>query len=772
MGKVYSMTIKYLDSKRISSDQYKVHTFTSDSNLVVTGSGNVEYIIVGGGGGGGGSDDTPAGSGGGAGGYRTSTSNAVTAQTYAITVGTGGSGGTGNASGSAGNDSVFNSITSSGGGGGSAFGTPSTNGGSGGGKGWYQSSNGSGNTPSTIPSQGNDGGLWASSNANYQAGAGGGGAGGAGLGITTNTQTGANGGTGTASSISGSSVTYAGGGGGGSGGGTNVVATGGTGGSGGGGAGGNTSTTGTNGTNGTTNLGSGGGGGGGFYAYVAGQSTGGNGGKGIVIIRYLTSSDITATGGTITTVTDAKPTNVQDNFILVEKDTGKRFWSSANLKIDTDFSTNTGWDQEGTEIAINTGTGKLDWIGLRSSTNTGISYDFGAGIISTSKWRLEFDLYIQNFSGTSYTQRFGWMLSTKGSADNSDQLRDFIGGRVSYRGQAPTDYQEFNTIDDQGSTDTWADNVPYQPAHGTDAGVTPVAGTTYNIVLTRDSATAYTMTISSGGTLLDTLNYTSYAGTSDLRYLLIQRYGDGASAGSSFNGTIDNLKFYNGVTSAIPVTWTNGTPFYPYIDDFSTDKGWVTTNSTKYNYNSSGYIYFDAASTQQDARISFDLGADNILSNTAWVMRWKQNITTYAQGSEAQHLSFTIALSKDNVNASTATAFIALGHASNSGVTYYKEGHNTSGTLSGVTGGTSLSEVPAANVRYVEMIRKNATQFSIRITANSDYSGGSFIDNQDCTGIADLRYVVLVNNNTQAAGSARWTGQFSDLSIYNGVTSV
>ena len=196
---------------------------------------------------------------------------------------------------------------------------------------------------------------------------------------------------------------------------------------------------------------------------------------------------------------------------------------------------------------------------------------------------------------------------------------------------------------------------------------------------------------------------------------------------------------------------------------------WVTTNSTKYNYNAGGYIYFDAASTQQDARISRDLGVT--LSDTAWVMRWKQNITNYAQGSEAQHLSLAIGLSKDNVNASTNTAFIGLGHASNSGVTYYKEGHNTSGTLSGVTGGTSLSEVPAANVRYVEMIRKNATQFSIRITANSDYTGGSFIDNQDCTGIADLRYVVLINNNTQVAGSARWTGQFSDMKIWNGTAS-
>ena len=279
---------------------YKVHSFTSGtSTFAVTGSGDVEYLIIAGAGGGGGSNETVAGSGGGAGGFRTGTGSSVTAQSYTVTVGTGGSGGIGNASGSAGNDSVFNSITSSGGGGGSAFGTPSTNGGSGGGKGWYQSSNGSGNTPSTTPSQGNDGGLWASSDANYQAGAGGGGSGAVGGGITTNTQNGANGGIGTVSSIAGSNIYYAGGGAGGSGGGTGVVATGGTGGSGGGGNGGNTNTTGTNGGAGTNGLGSGGGGGGAKYPYTAGQTTGGSGGSGIVIIRYLNSSGITATGGTI-----------------------------------------------------------------------------------------------------------------------------------------------------------------------------------------------------------------------------------------------------------------------------------------------------------------------------------------------------------------------------------------------------------------------------------------------------------------------------------------
>ena len=72
----------------------------------------VEYLVVAGGGGGGGY----IGGGGGAGGYRTATGLAVTSGTaYLVTIGSGGSGGTGGGSGTKGSDSVFYTITSTGG---------------------------------------------------------------------------------------------------------------------------------------------------------------------------------------------------------------------------------------------------------------------------------------------------------------------------------------------------------------------------------------------------------------------------------------------------------------------------------------------------------------------------------------------------------------------------------------------------------------------------------------------------------------------------------
>jgi hypothetical protein len=122
---------------------FKIHTFNSDANFVVSNAGNpegsntVDYLVVAGGGGGG----VCMGGGGGAGGYRESSGAAsgsytrsplgacvsalpVSASTYPITVGAGGAGSTSPCSanptpkGTPGSTSTFSTISSAGGGGG------------------------------------------------------------------------------------------------------------------------------------------------------------------------------------------------------------------------------------------------------------------------------------------------------------------------------------------------------------------------------------------------------------------------------------------------------------------------------------------------------------------------------------------------------------------------------------------------------------------------------------------------------------------------------
>ena len=261
-----------------TSGGYTTHTFTGSGTFTPNGAGNVEVLVVGGGGGGGVSDSTNRNAGGGGGGgviYNSSL--AVTAGSYPVTVGPGGDGTIGSGAGGddpnqrIGGNSIFSTITASGGGGGGSGGAGS---GGGGGSGGGAGRNHTADSGTGISGQGNNGGVGAAGTTVTSGGGGGGGAGSVGSAGTTSV--GGAGGSGYASSISGSSFAYGGGGGGG-----RSSGSGGAGStSGGAGAGSDAA-----GTAGTANTG---GGGGGSAASSSVTRYGGNGGSGVVIIRYPT----------------------------------------------------------------------------------------------------------------------------------------------------------------------------------------------------------------------------------------------------------------------------------------------------------------------------------------------------------------------------------------------------------------------------------------------------------------------------------------------------
>lgn len=298
---VGSATTSYQITGLTNGTEYSVRVAASNAGLVgaystaVTGTPSagvtVDYLVVAGGGSGG----FDWGAGGGAGGYRSiSAQSLASGVAHIVTVGAGAAAQTNASTRNSGSNSSLDTIVATGGGSGGNFGGTFSNangkgnsGGSGGGTA-RASSNGTthaggvGNTPSTSPSQGNDGG-----GSSYEQSGGGGGAGSAGqAGASGNA---GDGGSGAASSITGTSVTRAGGGGGG--GYNSSVA--GTGGIGGGGSG--TSSLSQSGSAGTANTGGGGGGG------AAGSGNGGSGGSGVVIIRAPQAAASTTGSPTVTT---------------------------------------------------------------------------------------------------------------------------------------------------------------------------------------------------------------------------------------------------------------------------------------------------------------------------------------------------------------------------------------------------------------------------------------------------------------------------------------
>jgi hypothetical protein len=182
---------------------FRTHTFLASDSFVVTNPGTIEYLVVAGGGSGGGNSSTRSGGGGGAGGFKTG-SIAVTAGTYAITVGAGGMALTPQTSASdGGGSSIGTLVTCAGGGAGASVSGTTAVAGRAGGSGGGGTCAGAAGTG--ITGQGRNGGGSASTTSGT-----GGGSGAAGTAVSAAT---ANGGAGTASSITGTAVTYSVGGG-------------------------------------------------------------------------------------------------------------------------------------------------------------------------------------------------------------------------------------------------------------------------------------------------------------------------------------------------------------------------------------------------------------------------------------------------------------------------------------------------------------------------------------------------------------------------------
>jgi uncharacterized repeat protein (TIGR02543 family) len=244
---------------------YRVHHFTSTTTQtfeVLADSLDVEYLIVGGGGGSGGLGSNNASGAGGAGGYLSNVGGSrlnLAAGSHGIAVGAGGAGGsTSGTRGSQGaNSSAFGLTAIGGGGGGGNAGAQQTGGagGSGGGGGPNTAAGGAG-----TAGQGNAGGTGFG---------GGGGAGSAGQAGGT--------GEGLQNSITGAALWYAGGGAGAFKSGVTPL---------GGGGSADTSSSGNQATNGQPNTGGGGG-----AIWNNGAKAGRSGGSGIVIVRYVVSSN-------------------------------------------------------------------------------------------------------------------------------------------------------------------------------------------------------------------------------------------------------------------------------------------------------------------------------------------------------------------------------------------------------------------------------------------------------------------------------------------------
>jgi hypothetical protein len=245
----------------------------------------------------------------------------------------------------------------------------------------------------------------------------------------------------------------------------------------------------------------------------------------------------------VATAGDVKPTNVQEGSRFEEIDTRKMYNYGKHPTFQDDFSSD-NWTDVGTQIGVSGG--KMAWNALRSGSNQGSYYDIGTANISETEWVLDFTLDIDAMTEGDTNAYFTIGLSDT-STMNVNTSQDFI-GLLTFLDTTSGGNSRFMATGANGGT----------TIGGTDFTTSdPQTLGLFYVRIRRTSATECKVAIYSNSdysTLVEEQTVTITSGLTGLRYLKLTNLTVSGAGTGVFNGTMDNVKYYNGVTS-VSNTW-------------------------------------------------------------------------------------------------------------------------------------------------------------------------------------------------------------------------
>ena len=290
-------------------------------------------------------------------------------------------------------------------------------------------------------------------------------------------------------------------------------------------------------------------------------------------------------------------------------------------------------------------------------------------------------------------------------------------------------------------------------------------------------------------------NYSVTTTAQTVRYLYLKSYSQ--NSGQAWAGYLDNIKIYKDQSSPTPVKPTNVqnnsilvekdtarrfwfdkgaelsfTDDYDYTDQSAADAAWVPTDTAKIRVNvTNDNLAYTAVNDGSNDLVTYDLGTGNV-SETKWVLRWKQTISTLTDGGTNQS-RFVIGLGDTITGAATNQDFIGMyiGWFNTSAHKHYYTNWANGGR--GDTANSSeISLVPATGTKYYELIRTSASTFEFSISSTSAYTK-DVLSTVSRTGVTatGLRYIKMFNREG-GSGGAQIIGTVDDISFYNAVTEV
>ena len=475
---------------------------------------------------------------------------------------------------------------------------------------------------------------------------------------------------------------------------------------------------------------------------------------------------------TVTSLTN-KPTNVQDNSILVEKDTGKRYWfdaESVNTWLDTDGQDGTG---SGQYDGSNTNTGssiswqkydetndEIDFYSIRNdNTKTAITKDITVSTngmnqaLSTSSWVLRYQVRFDTFQPNGDTNiKIRLTSFDRSTASNDDNY-------ASGDGMSNEFYNSSTPMTRTG----WGSNEAVDTnAMGSDTTISASAQTFY--VEWIRNGTALTCNISTsayGGTDITQNSATVDADWGVTRPLKFFGLWEGSGTGKTaiLQGAVHDMQ----ITSTTPATWTMEPT---YETDFSTNAGWTNNGNTSVGQVNTTTKVLDAIGNVSTlCGVTRDLGA----VDSKFLLRFKLGITVATQyTSGAVSAKVNIGLFSSDYNGRASQELIALDVNTFDNAYRFKAG----GAITPDGGGATGAGNYGVETRWVEIKRLASGDCKLTIFTD-EYSTeeGSKTSTPSGTITSALRYLGVKSGNT-GSGDGNNALTVDDIQFYNGVDTI
>ena len=419
--------------------------------------------------------------------------------------------------------------------------------------------------------------------------------------------------------------------------------------------------------------------------------------------------------GYTTPTTVAKPTDVQDNSILVEKDTANRYWFSVE-------STSSPVSHSGGTSGTIDASG-IDCNGSNPRGGWGQQVKTGHPLVGKSLKTL------------TVSTRFS--LEPANRVDRDMTVKVFAGlNTATIRGTS--DAISTSTLTTAGTyyekTFTFATPVPISADDCILVCIDGITGTTrsWNCKIrdgtNEDNGKGYWVTFNSANFPPSNAVQTNRSMIYTATYVTVS-----------------------------PATWTME-PTLEY--DLSTSTGWTTTGSNC-SVNTSGQ-YLEGSSSTNNDRATKALGLT--LSDTKFVVRQKMELTTVTTGGNGQlYFGYT---DKDNSTTVLGNRD-AIGITIRTGADFLQSYALNQAWQSSAT----LSTTPTATTYYLELIRNSATSYTLNLYSDSNYS--VLVEtktNSISSSVNGLNHITIGGWDNSASGVI--TARFSDIQIYNGVNTV